>query len=59
MKLLFIFGTRPEAIKMAPLILRAKEDTSFDTNFLNEYANFGCVSVTRTGDVYYIVFFSH
>jgi UDP-N-acetylglucosamine 2-epimerase (non-hydrolysing) len=30
LKLLFIFGTRPEAIKMAPLILRAKEDTSFD-----------------------------
>jgi UDP-N-acetylglucosamine 2-epimerase (non-hydrolysing) len=29
-KLLFIFGTRPEAIKMAPLILRAKADSSFD-----------------------------
>jgi UDP-N-acetylglucosamine 2-epimerase (non-hydrolysing) len=30
MKLLFIFGTRPEAIKMAPLILKAKDDASFD-----------------------------
>src|SRR3972149_754622 len=30
MKLLFIFGTRPEAIKMAPLILKAKSDASFD-----------------------------
>ncbi|MCK5023770.1 MAG: UDP-N-acetylglucosamine 2-epimerase (non-hydrolyzing) [Candidatus Aenigmarchaeota archaeon] len=30
MKLLFIFGTRPEAIKMAPLILKAKSDPSFD-----------------------------
>lgn len=30
MKLLFIFGTRPEAIKMAPLILKAKGDKSFD-----------------------------
>jgi UDP-N-acetylglucosamine 2-epimerase (non-hydrolysing) len=30
MKLLFIFGTRPEAIKMAPLILKAKADTFFD-----------------------------
>lgn len=30
MKLLFIFGTRPEAIKMAPLILKAKGDRTFD-----------------------------
>jgi UDP-N-acetylglucosamine 2-epimerase (non-hydrolysing) len=30
MRLLFIFGTRPEAIKMAPLILKAKVDMSFD-----------------------------
>lgn len=30
MKLLFIFGTRPEAIKMAPLILKAKERNFFD-----------------------------
>lgn len=29
-KLLFVFGTRPEAIKMAPLILKAKNDESFD-----------------------------
>lgn len=29
-KLLFIFGTRPEAIKMAPLILAAKKDNSFE-----------------------------
>ena len=28
-KLLFIFGTRPEAIKMAPLILKAKNDSFF------------------------------
>ena len=28
-KLLFIFGTRPEAIKMAPLILKAKNDSLF------------------------------
>jgi UDP-N-acetylglucosamine 2-epimerase (non-hydrolysing) len=30
MKLLFIFGTRPEAIKMAPLILKAQSDTYFN-----------------------------
>lgn len=30
MKLLFIFGTRPEAIKMAPLILNARRDSFFD-----------------------------
>ena len=30
MKLLFIFGTRPEAIKMAPLLLKAKGDASLD-----------------------------
>ncbi len=30
MKLLFIFGTRPEAIKMAPLILEARKDPFFD-----------------------------
>ena len=29
-KLLFIFGTRPDAVKMAPLILKARGDTSFD-----------------------------
>lgn len=29
-KLLFIFGTRPEAIKMAPLILKAMDDASFN-----------------------------
>jgi UDP-N-acetylglucosamine 2-epimerase (non-hydrolysing) len=29
-KILTIFGTRPEAIKMAPLILKAKEEQSFD-----------------------------
>ena len=29
-KILTIFGTRPEAIKMAPLILKAKEEISFD-----------------------------
>jgi UDP-N-acetylglucosamine 2-epimerase (non-hydrolysing) len=32
MKLLFIFGTRPEAIKMAPLILEAKKDPFFDVS---------------------------
>ncbi|MDI6889850.1 MAG: UDP-N-acetylglucosamine 2-epimerase (non-hydrolyzing) [Thermodesulfovibrionales bacterium] len=30
MKLLFIFGTRPEAIKLAPVILKAQKDESFD-----------------------------
>ncbi|PWT76922.1 MAG: UDP-N-acetylglucosamine 2-epimerase (non-hydrolyzing) [Bacteroidetes bacterium] len=29
-KVLYIFGTRPEAIKMAPLILRMKRSTSFE-----------------------------
>ena len=29
-KILFIFGTRPEAIKMAPVILAAKKDKNFD-----------------------------
>ncbi|RZD14800.1 MAG: UDP-N-acetylglucosamine 2-epimerase (non-hydrolyzing) [Candidatus Acidulodesulfobacterium ferriphilum] len=29
-KLLFILGTRPEAIKLAPLILKSKEDDCFD-----------------------------
>lgn len=28
--LLFVFGTRPEAIKMAPLVLKAKADNVFD-----------------------------
>lgn len=30
-RLLFVFGTRPEALKMAPLILRAKKDPRFTT----------------------------
>lgn len=30
-KLLFFFGTRPEAVKMAPLILEAKKDPRFQT----------------------------
>ena len=30
-KLLFIFGTRPEAIKMAPLIKAFQKETAFDT----------------------------
>ncbi|WP_341789839.1 non-hydrolyzing UDP-N-acetylglucosamine 2-epimerase [Rickettsia endosymbiont of Polydrusus tereticollis] len=30
-KLLFIFGTRPEAIKMAPLIKKSQEDKNFET----------------------------
>lgn len=30
-KLLFIFGTRPEAIKMAPLIKAFQKETTFDT----------------------------
>ena len=31
-KVLLVFGTRPEAIKMAPLALKLKEDTAnFDT----------------------------
>jgi UDP-N-acetylglucosamine 2-epimerase (non-hydrolysing) len=30
MRILFIFGTRPEAIKMAPLILEARKDPFFD-----------------------------
>jgi len=29
-KLLFVFGTRPEAIKVAPVYLRFKEDSEFD-----------------------------
>lgn len=29
-KLLFIFGTRPEAVKMAPLILKARAESFFD-----------------------------
>lgn len=29
-KVLFIFGTRPEAIKMCPLIIKMKEDAFFD-----------------------------
>ena len=29
-KLCFIFGTRPEAIKLAPVILRARDDDRFD-----------------------------
>lgn len=30
-KILFIFGTRPEAIKMAPLVKACQEEPSFDT----------------------------
>ena len=30
-KLLFIFGTRPEAIKMAPLIKAFQKESIFDT----------------------------
>lgn len=33
-KLLFIFGTRPEAIKMAPLIKRLRSNPKFDTKVL-------------------------
>ncbi len=33
-KLLFIFGTRPEAIKLAPLIKRLKNNPKFDTKVL-------------------------
>lgn len=31
MKILIVFGTRPEAIKMAPLVLKLKADTRFET----------------------------
>lgn len=31
-KISFIFGTRPEAIKLAPVILKFKEEKSFDIN---------------------------
>lgn len=31
MKILLVFGTRPEAIKMAPLAIKLKGDSSFDT----------------------------
>ena len=30
-KNLIVFGTRPEAIKMAPLVIQLKKDTSFET----------------------------
>ena len=30
MKILIVFGTRPEAIKMCPLVLALKDDSSFD-----------------------------
>lgn len=30
-KILFVFGTRPEAIKMAPLVLKLKEEKQFET----------------------------
>ena len=33
-KVILVFGTRPEAIKMAPLVLRFKEDRSFKTKVL-------------------------
>ncbi len=33
-KVILVFGTRPEAIKMAPLVLRFKEDNSFETKVL-------------------------
>jgi UDP-N-acetylglucosamine 2-epimerase (non-hydrolysing) len=32
MKVLFLFGTRPEAIKLAPLIIRMKQDPYFDVH---------------------------
>ena len=31
-QLLFIFGTRPEAIKMAPLIKAAQQDSSYEVS---------------------------
>lgn len=31
-KISFVFGTRPEAIKLAPVILRFKQENSFDVN---------------------------
>lgn len=34
-KLLFIFGTRPEGIKLAPLIIKAKESLMFDVVVCN------------------------
>ncbi len=36
-----------------------QEATSYEGSFLNDYAKFGAVAVTRTGDVYYITYFSH
>ena len=35
-----------------------KEEAAYANSLLNEHANFGAVAVTRTGDVYYITFFS-
>ncbi len=29
-KILFIFGTRPEAIKMAPLVIKFRESKNYD-----------------------------
>lgn len=33
-KVILVFGTRPEAIKMAPLVLKFREDQRFDTKVL-------------------------
>ena len=34
-KLLFVFGTRPEAIKLAPVIIEAKKEKSFDVKVIS------------------------
>ena len=47
------------ADQMATGMLRIwKETSSYEKDFLNEHANYGAVSVIRTGNVYYIVYFA-
>jgi uncharacterized protein YkwD len=48
------------ADQMAIGVLRIwKESTVYANNFLNDAANFGVVAVSRSGDVFYIVYFAH
>jgi len=36
-----------------------KEDASYANHFLNQHADWGAVAVVKSGDVYYITYFSH
>ncbi|QHL91104.1 UDP-N-acetylglucosamine 2-epimerase (non-hydrolyzing) [Sphingomonas changnyeongensis] len=52
-RIMFIFGTRPEAIKLAPLILAMRDDIRFDVSvcFTGQHRDLACAALQLFGIV--------